>query len=150
MQGGGGTRIPASLLDLVPPPSPIVPLAQRGAFTPSLGGSSSRALLGPPIEVVILDVHPLPSGPSSPLFDVTNGWVYPGLLRFVSTPRGRHQLVSIQSIKPPHHSCMRATHTRCVTLVGRPPHFFLTGKQPSPSYWGLHPPSCYVTVGTFT
>ena len=94
----------SSLLDLVPPPSPIVPLAQRGAFTPSMGGSSSRALLGPPIEVVILYVHPLLSGPSSPLFDIANGWVYPGLLRFVFTPRGRHRLVSIQSIKPPHHS----------------------------------------------
>ena len=61
------------LLDLVPPPSPIVPLSQRGAFTPSMGGSSGSALHGPPVEVVILDVHPLLSGPSSTLFNVVNG-----------------------------------------------------------------------------
>ena len=57
------------------------------------------------------------------------------------SPRGRHRLASFQSITLPHHSTMRATHTRCNTLVGCQPHFFLTGKQPSPSYWGLHPPS---------
>ena len=68
------------------------------------GGSSSHALLGPPVEIIILDVHPLPSGPSPPLFDITNGWVNPGLLHFVLTPQGHQQLVSIQSTTPPHHS----------------------------------------------
>ena len=115
------------LLDLLPPPSPIFPLLQRGAFTPSMGGSSRRALPGPPIKIIILDVSPFRVGRHPhPRRRQRLGTPLSITLRLHPSPRGRHRLVSIQSITLPHHS-HASPHTRRDTPVDRHPHFILPG-----------------------
>ena len=108
-----------------------------------------------------------------PTLDIANGLVYPCLLRFVfNPPRGRHRLVSTQSITPPHHlytgnslllrhfsgpSPPLHPHRIATFTTAGSPHLLVNLRGPSTpphphriatllSQRGLHPPSYNLTA----
>ena len=132
-----------------------------------MGGSSRHALPGPPIKIVILGVHPLPSGPSSPLstsptakspwsitlrlhyLEVATGWFQSSPLRLLITPLCEPFTLAATlpwAIHPtsslPDSNLHYAGHPHLLYNLRGPstplhPYRITT----SFSQWGLHPPS---------